>query len=64
MHGDIQAVFDEEPPQTLIDDIEEQDELDDDNILGFGIMRNRSESPGLLDRARRRRWSSVAVNED
>ena len=63
MHGDIQAVFDAEPPQTLLDEIEEEDELDDD-ILEVGIMRNRSVSPGIIDRARRRRWSSVVANDD
>ena len=63
VHGDIHAVFDAEPPQALLDEIEEEDELDDD-ILEVGITRNRSVSPGLAGRARRRRWSSVAVNED
>jgi hypothetical protein len=63
VHGDIQAVFDTEPPQTLLDEIEEEDELDDD-ILAVGIVRNRSISPGIMDRVRRRRWSSVVANDD
>jgi len=58
VHGDIQAVFDAEPPQAMIDEIEEEDELDD-NILEVGITRNRSVSPGLVNKVRRRRWSTV-----
>jgi len=62
VHGDIQAVFDAEPPQSLIDEIEEEDELDED-ILEVGINRNRSISPSAADRVRRRRWSSVVPDD-
>ena len=59
VHGDIQAVFEAEPPQAVIDEIEEEDVLDDD-IHEVGISRNRSVSPVGF---RRRRWSSVVPNE-
>jgi hypothetical protein len=62
VHGDIQAVFDAEPPQAVIDEIEEEDVLDED-ILEVGIARNRSISPGTGAQFRRRRWSSVVPNE-
>lgn len=58
VHGDIQAVFDVEPPQDIVEEIEEEDVLDDD-VLDVGIARNRSVSPGTsVPRARARRWSS------
>ena len=62
VHGDIQAVFDADPPQIVIDEIEEEDVLDDD-ILDVGLGRGRSLSPGLATQMRRRRWSSVVPND-
>lgn len=67
MHGDIQAVFDAEPPESILKELEEEDEIDED-ILEMGVSRNRSISPGRAmsfstgngSTARRRRWSSVA----
>jgi len=68
-HGDIQAVFDLEPPQSLIEEIEADDDLDTDALtLGFlsegrgGGMSDagdRSVSPGRQTfRSRSRRVSS------
>ena len=37
MHGDIQAVFDTDPPDEMVDEIEEEDTLDDD-IWGNGLL--------------------------
>lgn len=67
VHGDIQAVFDAEPPESILKELEEEDEIDED-ILEMGVSRNRSISPGRAmsfstgngSTARRRRWSSVA----
>jgi hypothetical protein len=59
VHGDIQAVFDAEPPEDVIKEIEEEDVLDDD-VLEVGIGRNRSVSPGTVPQVRRRRLSSTA----
>jgi hypothetical protein len=64
VHGDIQAVFDCEPPQAIVDEIEEEDILDED-VLDVGIgLRNRSVSPGNIDVSRRRRWSSVGIQDE
>ncbi|KAF2429535.1 hypothetical protein EJ08DRAFT_698251 [Tothia fuscella] len=61
VHGDIQAVFDVEPPQTIVEELEDEDVLDED-VLDMGMARKRSGniSPGSLPR---RRWSSVADDE-
>ncbi|KAE9967679.1 hypothetical protein EG328_008053 [Venturia inaequalis] len=45
VHGDIQAVFDAEPPDAVLRELEEEDEIDED-ILEMGVGRNRSISPG------------------
>lgn len=66
VHGDIQAVFDAEPPDAVLRELEDEDEIDED-ILEMGVGRNRSISPGRAmslstgngSMGRRRRWSSV-----
>jgi hypothetical protein len=59
VHADLQAVFDEEPPDSLIKEIEEDDELEDAVLENsFGGARSRSMSPGSM-MPRRRRLSSV-----
>jgi len=63
VHGDIQAVFEAEPPDSIIQEIEEEDVLDDD-ILEMGVARNRSVSPAMATEIRRRRWSSVVRNDE
>ncbi|KAF2751639.1 hypothetical protein M011DRAFT_463145 [Sporormia fimetaria CBS 119925] len=63
VHADLQAVFDEEPPQEVVDWIEEEDELDDavlDN--SFAGARARSLSPGSVP-LRHRRLSTVLQEE-
>jgi hypothetical protein len=62
-HRDLSEVFDLEPPQVMVDEIEEEDVIDDD-VLDFGYMqhngRQRSISPGQVQAImRRRRFSSV-----
>jgi hypothetical protein len=59
VHADLQSVFDEEPPQEMVDKIEEEDELDNAVLENsFAGVRSRSISPGNL-MPRRRRLSSV-----
>lgn len=62
VHGDIQAVFEAEPPQSVIDEIEEEDELDDD-IVAVGI-RGRSISPHIAAQEMRKRRFSSLVTDD
>jgi hypothetical protein len=70
VHADIKAVFEAEPPESMVKEIEEEDTLDDD-VLDVGIARNRSMSPGSAlqsrrrssDQVRRRRFSSVALRD-
>jgi hypothetical protein len=60
-HRDLSEVFDVEPPQSMVDEIEEEDVIDDD-VLDFGYAqqgRARSTSPGEAQAIRRRRLSSV-----
>ncbi|TLD20017.1 Serine palmitoyltransferase 1 [Venturia nashicola] len=67
VHGDIMAVFDAEPPEAILKELEEEDEIAED-ILEMGVGRSRSISPrramsmstGNGSMGRRRRWSSVA----
>jgi hypothetical protein len=63
VHRDLQDVFEYEPPQDMIDEIEEEDVLDDDMLaVGLGAGRNRSVSPGNIEGtsvSRRRRLSST-----
>ncbi|KAF2008221.1 hypothetical protein P154DRAFT_516924 [Amniculicola lignicola CBS 123094] len=69
VHADLQAVFDEEPPQEIIDKIEDEDELEEaileQSFGGNGGLRSRSMSPNSMGRPgsmgapRRRRLSSV-----
>ncbi|OCK86148.1 hypothetical protein K432DRAFT_316847 [Lepidopterella palustris CBS 459.81] len=62
VHGDIQAVFDEDPPQSLIDKIEEEDELEDailENSFAAQAQREMSPASGNGMGRRRRRFSSV-----
>lgn len=61
VHADIQAVFEEEPPQEVLDKIEEEDDLEDAILENsFAGLRDRSMSPGSVrPRRRRRRLSSV-----
>lgn len=59
VHAEIQAVFDEDPPQEVLDKIDEEDDLEDAILENsFAGLRSRSISPGNL-RTRRRRLSSV-----
>lgn len=59
VHAEIQAVFDEDPPQEIIQKIEEEDDLEDAILENsFAGMRSRSMSPGMAV-GRRRRLSSV-----
>ena len=62
VHADIKAVFDAEPPESMLNEIEEENCVDDD-VFDVGISRNRSISPGTTDHIRRRRFSSVAPRE-
>ena len=64
VHADIKAVFDAEPPDSMVKEIEEEDCVDDD-ILDVGINRARSISPGTADQLRRRsrRFSSVVMRD-
>ncbi|KIW02915.1 hypothetical protein, variant 1 [Verruconis gallopava] len=62
VHADIQAVFDAEPPESMVKEIEEEDMLDDD-VLDVGIARNRSISPGSASQIRRRRFSSIVPRD-
>jgi hypothetical protein len=64
VHGDLQAVFDTDPPQSVLDQIEEEDELEDAILENsFAATANKD----LVDRElspgssvpRRRRFSSV-----
>ncbi|KAF2704183.1 hypothetical protein K504DRAFT_442209 [Pleomassaria siparia CBS 279.74] len=65
VHADLQAVFDEEPPQEIIDKIDEEDEVEWSGTTleqSFGGTRSRSMSPGGMAQpgvTRRRRLSSV-----
>jgi len=64
VHGDLQAVFDTDPPQSVLDQIEEEDELEDailENSFAATANKdlvNRELSPGSSVQ-RRRRFSSV-----
>ncbi|KAF2175631.1 hypothetical protein K469DRAFT_701665 [Zopfia rhizophila CBS 207.26] len=59
VHADIQSVFESDPPQSVIDKIEEEDELEDAILENsFAGVRDRSMSPGS-GVPRRRRFSSV-----
>ena len=62
VHADIKAVFDAEPPESMVKEIEEENCVDDD-VLDVGISRNRSISPGSADQIRRRRFSSIAPRD-
>jgi hypothetical protein len=60
-HRDLSEVFDVDPPQSMVDEIEEEDVIDDD-ILDMGYLpqqRQRSSSPADVQAMRRRRFSSV-----
>ncbi|KAF2815051.1 uncharacterized protein BDZ99DRAFT_566953 [Mytilinidion resinicola] len=56
VHADIQAVFESEPPQSVVDRIEEEDEIED-AILENSFAAAREASPAT--QVRRRRFSSV-----
>lgn len=59
VHADLQNVFDEEPPQEVMDRIEEEDDLEDAVLENsFAGAISRSISPGSV-MTRRRRLSSV-----
>ncbi|EOD45061.1 putative nonselective cation channel protein [Neofusicoccum parvum UCRNP2] len=65
VHGDIQACFETEVPQSVLDDIVQQDEIDEDVAFGnghglAGAFRGR-ESPTVSPQTevRRRRFSSI-----
>lgn len=57
-HGDIQAVFDAEPPQSVVDQIEAEDALDDD-ILVHGFTGSKAGQLSPTEGMRRQRWTSV-----
>jgi hypothetical protein len=58
VHAEIQAVFAEDPPQEVVQRIEEEDDLEDAILENsFAGIRERSVSPGMV--GRRRRLSSV-----
>ncbi|KAF1977044.1 hypothetical protein BU23DRAFT_527334 [Bimuria novae-zelandiae CBS 107.79] len=63
VHAEIQEVFDEEPPEEVMQRIEEEDDLEDaileNSFAGQGGVRSRSMSPGSAMQPRRRRLSSV-----
>ncbi|KAF2679119.1 hypothetical protein K458DRAFT_435352 [Lentithecium fluviatile CBS 122367] len=59
VHAEIQAVFDEDPPEEVLQKIEEEDDLEDAILENsFSGVRDRSVSPGMAG-GRRRRLSSV-----
>ncbi len=61
-HRDLNEVFDVEPPQQMVDEIEEEDVIDEDFLEAAyqgGGGRSRSKSPKALMEERRRRLSSV-----
>jgi hypothetical protein len=59
VHADIASVFDEEPPQEVVDQIDEEDDIEQAVLENsFGGTRSRSMSPGSVQ-PRRRRLSSV-----
>jgi hypothetical protein len=66
-HRDLNEVFDVDPPQGMVDEIEEEDVIDDDfleaayqgAIGGSAGGRTRSRSPKAMLEERRRRLSSV-----
>lgn len=59
VHAEIQAVFDEDPPQEVLNKIEDEDDLEDAILENsFAGLRSRSMSPGSVQ-PRRRRLSSV-----
>ncbi|OCK74021.1 hypothetical protein K432DRAFT_471273 [Lepidopterella palustris CBS 459.81] len=57
-YGDIQAVFDADPPRAILDEIEEVDILDDDVLENGFIARPTREGSPRSDLRRRRRLSS------
>jgi hypothetical protein len=61
-HRDLTEVFDVDPPQSMVDEIEEEDVIEDD-VLDFGYGqqqgRARSSSPSDYQEMRRRRLSSI-----
>ncbi|KAF2201532.1 hypothetical protein GQ43DRAFT_431562 [Delitschia confertaspora ATCC 74209] len=63
VHRDIQDVFENEPPQSVIDKIEEEDDIEDavlENSFAASAVRERSMSPQSASSVtRRRRLSSV-----
>ncbi|KAH7558285.1 hypothetical protein PSV09DRAFT_2432374 [Bipolaris maydis] len=62
-HADLQAVFEEEPPQDVVTRIEEEDDLEDaileNSFAPTNAVGTRSVSPGSAMTGRRRRLSSV-----
>jgi hypothetical protein len=61
-HRDLQDVFDIEPPQEMVDEIEEEDIIDEDVLdVGYSTRNNRLAVPSN-DEVRRRRFSSVVPN--
>jgi hypothetical protein len=66
VHAEIQAVFEEDPPEQVMRRIEEEDDLEDavleNSFAGMAPTRSRSVSPGSVANGtvrRRRRLSSV-----
>ncbi|OCK74724.1 nonselective cation channel [Lepidopterella palustris CBS 459.81] len=57
-HGDILAVFNADPPQAIVDEIEEIDDLSDDALENEFITRPTREATLESDLRRRRRLSS------
>ncbi|KAJ4348176.1 uncharacterized protein N0V89_009548 [Didymosphaeria variabile] len=63
VHAEIREVFDEEPPEAVMQRIEEEDDLEhailENSFAGLAGIRSRSMSPGSAMQPRRRRLSSV-----
>ncbi|KAL0260047.1 hypothetical protein SLS55_005792 [Diplodia seriata] len=66
VHGDIQACFETDVPKSILDDIVQQDEIDEDIAWGnghglAGAFRGREPSPQVSPQTeiRRRRFSSI-----
>lgn len=53
VHGDIHAVFDIDPPQSVLDRIAEEDDLQGDDSIGKALSNNLNQGFGVSGRSRR-----------
>ncbi len=53
VHGDIHAVFDIDPPQSVLDRIAEEDDLQGDDSIGKALSNNLNQGFGVSGRPRR-----------